>query len=224
MGFIVAIIIEKHKEDSTIKTAAKEVYHSSNIQGLKQICAQGAGTHGQHWVYAAYNQVMSALFLAKPLTSEFICAKRIKDGKVTLTERFKGAFDLSYAGKQGAIYVLPRTAFIEGETDFSEELVTTDAVTPIREIQIDDVKQYMLTQEKQGKLEIYYYPNKAPGIPEDDEDLIIDATVWHQTYGDAAIEKLGQYHPHLKQRAIQAIKNQTYAEVKTIGLMSALNS
>ncbi len=198
------------------------VYHSSPIQGLKEIRAQNEGTHGNHWVYAAHSLVMSALFLAKPHTSEFICAKRTINAKVTLIERFEGALDLSYANKQGAIYVLPKAAFVEGQTDFSEELVSNEVVKPLDEIQIDDMQQYLFDLVDDDLLDIYLYPQRPLGIPENDEDLIIDAVVWHRLYGDAAIEKLTQYHPQLKARAEKTILDKTYADVKSIGLISSL--
>ncbi|MFT4929617.1 MAG: hypothetical protein ACI8WB_005752 [Phenylobacterium sp.] len=199
------------------------VYHSSPIQGLSEISAQSEGTHGNHWIYAAYNKVISGLFLAKPYTSEFICAKRMRDGKVILTERFAGAFDLSYANKQGAIYVLPAASFDHGITDFTGECVTTKSVKPLSEIAIDDVKAYLLDLQTQGELVIHYYPEREADIPADDEDLVIDTAVWAQAYGDSAVEKLAQYHPHLKDAAVRAIEDNTYGDVKAVGLIRAFD-
>jgi hypothetical protein len=200
------------------------VYHASPIQGLTEICAQDAGTHGKHWIYAAYNIAIAGVFLAKPYTSDFICARRMNNGTVTLTERFEGAFDLCFGNKQGSIYALPLSAFEQGITDFCEEVVTKKTVEPLRETVIDDVKQYMLDLQKDGQLTIYYYPDRAQDIPQDDEDLIVDAVVWHRAYGDAALDKLAQYHPHLKERAALAIQNDTYADVECVNLISAFKA
>lgn len=188
----------------------KEAYHSSRAQGLKKIIPQKS-THGESWVYATRDIVMAAAFLGT-LGGDFTCAvgRDTETGKPFICERFAGAFDLRYDNVQGAIYVLPGARFVAGKTQWNEEVVCSEAVTPIREIQVDNAKEYLLQLAGEGRLVIKFYSEKVAGIPEDDEDLVYRATIWHRRFGDEILNRVNRYHPHLLERVLQAIEEGKY--------------
>lgn len=188
----------------------KEVYHSSKEQGLKKLVPHKS-THGESWVYATWDIVMSAAFLGD-LGGDFTCAvgRDSKTGKPFICERFKRAFDLRYGGVKGSIYVLPGKRFIEGKTQWQEEVVCEEAVIPLREIRIENAKEYLLQLSREGKLIIKYYPEKIAETPDDDEDLVYRAVIWTKQFGKGTLEQVKKYHPDLLSRVLQALKENKY--------------
>jgi hypothetical protein len=184
----------------------KEAYHSSQVQGLEEITPRDS-THGERWVYATRDVVMAAVFLGT-LGGDLTCAvgRDAETGKPFICERFEGAFDLRYGGVRGSIYVLPGQRFTTGKTQWDEEVVCDGAVRPIREIQVDDAKTYLLQLAQENKLIIKRYPERMPEIPGDDEDLVYRAVIWHRRSGDEILNRLKKYHPHLLARVLRAIE------------------
>jgi hypothetical protein len=184
--------------------APKDVYHSSQTQGLERI-DPSESTHGC-WVYATRDLVMSAAFLGT-LGGDFTCAigRDETTGMPFICERFEGAFDLRYGGVSGSVYVLPGETFVEGKTPWSEEVVSSNAVIPIREVRVDDAKGYLLRLVEKGRLILKLYPERIDGIPDDDEDLVRRAALWYRQYGDEILDRVERYHPHLRERVQRAI-------------------
>lgn len=194
-----------------MKIQFKEVYHSSRTQGLKKVVPQES-THRVSWVYATCDMVMAAAFLGT-LGGDLTCAVG-RDTEIEWTpficERFDGAFDLRYGNVRGSIYVLPGKDFIAGKTQWDEEVVCSEAVTPIREIRISSAKEYLLQLAKEGALTVYFYPERPSCIPEDDEDLVHRAAVWHKRFGNRILDNVNKYHPHLLEWILRAIKEGKY--------------
>ena len=188
----------------------KEVYHSSKIHGLKTLIPHKS-THGENWVYATWDIVMSAAFLGD-LGGDFTCAvgRDTETGKSYICERFKGAFDLRYNSVKGSIYVLPGDKFIVGKTQWEEEVVCNETVIPLREIQVENAKSYLIQLAKEDKLIIKYYPERIARIPEDDEDLVFRAIIWTKQFGDKILEQVRKWHPNLLDRILQGIKENKY--------------
>jgi len=187
----------------------KQVYHSSEIQGLKKLIPQ-ISTHGESWVYATWDIVMAAAFLGV-LGGDFTCAVgRDETGKPFICERFKGSFDLRYGNVKASIYILPGERFIAGKTQWEEEVVCNEPVTPLYEIKIQNAKEYLLQLAKENKLIIKYYPEKIAEIPEDDEDLVYRAVIWTKQFGDEYLEQVKEYHPNLLDRVLQGIQENKY--------------
>jgi hypothetical protein len=189
----------------------KVVYHSSKIQGLKKIIPHKS-THGESWIYATWDIVMSAAFLGG-LGGDFTCAvgRDPETGKPFICERFKGAFELRYGNVKGSIYLLPGEKFIAGKTQWEEEVVCDEPVTPLSEIKIANAKEYLLQLARENKLIIKYYPEKIAGIPEDDEDLVYRAVIWIREFGEKRVlEQVRRYHPNLIDRVLQAVREHKY--------------
>lgn len=166
-------------------------------------------THGERWVYATDEVAMSAVFLGR-LGGDFTCASGAHDGKPYLVERFSGAMDRRYKGIKGSIYILPAKGFVSGKTSWSKDLVCCEEVKPIREIRIEDAKTYLLTLADEGKITLKFYPDRLPGMPEDDEDLVARAAKWSRRGSNSAINGIKEFHPHLLARVMQAIADGRY--------------
>ena len=98
-------------------------------------------------------------------------------------------------------------------TPWEEEVVSPAPVTPLAEIRVDDAAEYLLRLERERKLLIVRYPGRIAGIPEDDEDLVRRAVIWHRRFrpfGFLVLRELGKYHPHLVPRAREAIRTGRY--------------
>ncbi len=191
-----------------------KVYHASSEQGLNLI-KPSESTHGEKWVYATLNKAFSAAFLGAE-GGDFACHLLEVDGKLYICERFEGAFDLRYEGVSGSIYVLPGEKFVRRKDIWSGEVVSDEEVEPIKEIQIDDAKQYLLDLKEKGQMEIDFYPEKPDIIPEDDEDLVMRAIVWaregDEVHKERILEQVERYHPNLLTRVKKGLKEGKYEE------------
>ncbi len=161
---------------------------------------------------------MAACFLGS-LGGDFTCTvgRDPATGSPYICERFSGAFDMLYGGIKGSIYVLPGDKFREGETQWDEEVISSNLIVPLREIIINNVKQFLLDLSKQGKLIIRFYPDKIANIPEDDEDLVYRAIIWARKFGDSVIAELANYHPHLVERVNAGLKERRYLDPASDG-------
>jgi len=172
-------------------------------------------THGRAWVYATKDPVVAACFLGN-LGGDFTCAvgRDPESSMPFVCERFAGAFDVRYGGVSGSIYALPGRGFAEGMTGWEEEVVSREPVAPLRETRVADAAVYLRGLERAGKLRIVFYPGKIAGIPEDDEDLVRRAVVWARRFepaGFLVLRELGRYHPHLVERAKEALRAGEYS-------------
>ena len=183
---------------------AREVYHSSQTQGLTCLEPRKS-THGR-WLHATRDIALAAAFLGT-VGGDLTCAvgRDPESGKPYICERFEGAFDLRYEGASGSIYVLPGTTFVEGQTPWEEEVVSGESGVPLREIQVADAKEYLLEVAEKGQLIIKFYPDRIDGIPEDDSDLVHRAVIWHERIGDEILDRVKTYHPRLLERVREAL-------------------
>lgn len=186
---------------------ANQVYHSSQMKGLEAIQPQQS-SHGEDWIYATKDIVTAAAFLGTE-GGDFTCTvgRDPDSGMPFICERFQGAFDLRYQEVEGSIYVLPADTFVEGKTQWAEEVVSRQAVEPVREIRVDDAKEYLLGLAQEGKLRIAFYPDKIAYVPEDDQDLVYRAALWHKQFGGGILARIKKYHPNLLPRVKKAIEN-----------------
>lgn len=121
-----------------------------------------------------------------------------------MVERFHGAIELRYGGVQGSLYMLPGYGFEAGRTTWSHDLVSEEAVAPLCETRIDNARDYLLRLAAEERLTVKFFPDRFAEMPEADEDLVERAAVWH------SIEVLRKYHPHLVDRALEAIASGKY--------------
>jgi hypothetical protein len=182
------------------------VYHASPVQGLK-VLRPRPSTHGRSWVYATIDPVMAALFVS-PIGGDLTCqvGRDPETGTPYVWERFRGAFEHRYAGRSGSIYTLPAGRFLSGRTSWEEEVVSREAVVPVREVRVEDARAYLLELAAGGKLLIVRYPRRIDDIPDDDEDLVDKAVNWARRLGPRALEPVKAYHPHLLERVVAKLQ------------------
>lgn len=189
---------------------SRYVYHASKTQGLTLI-KPSISTHGKMWVYATKDVTMAALFLSGK-GGDLTCAvgRDIETGIPYVCERFAGAFDYRYANVSGSIYVLPSETFMENKTQWEEEVVSESEVTPVEEIKINDVKRFLIELSDNGRLKIFFYPNRPLEIPDDDEDLVCRGIIWTRKWGEKILESFRKYHPHLISRIQKGLEENRY--------------
>jgi hypothetical protein len=177
----------------------KFVYHGSSQSGLKEI-APKESTHGRY-VYAAKDKALCAVFMKnlKKSRGDFSYWKgRNPDtDKIAIAERYVGAFTDVFGGIAGSIYILPANSFVENKTGYREEVVSEISVVPIEEIKITNAWDYLLGMQKNGELEIYFYPDRPKIVPRDDNDLIDRAKDWSKKFGHKVLETFNRLHPEL---------------------------
>jgi hypothetical protein len=180
------------------------VFHATSVQGLTQI-NPAVSYHGVSWVYAARDWVMASVFLSQ-FGYDFTCTvgRAGRDRHPYVCERFPGAINLRYGGKAGAIYSLPGEHFMAGMTSWSEELVCPFPVSPLSEVTINEVENFLCLLESYKKLVIYRYPRKPEGTPADDSDLIARGREWFQAEGEPALRQLEQWNPALAGKVLRA--------------------
>ena len=179
-----------------------EVYHCSPVQGLTRITPR-VSTHGQSWVYATKDKVMSSVFLGRE-GGDFTCATGTLNGRPYIVERFEGAIERRYGSVQGSVYTLPGHSFVAGRTTWSHDLVSEEAVAPLCETRVDNARDHLIQLAAEGLLIVKFYPDRFAGMPDDDEDLVERAAVWN------SIEGLRKYHPGLVDRALDALASGKY--------------
>lgn len=179
-----------------------EVYHASPLRGLTQIVPHRS-THGQSWVYATYDLAIAAMFLGR-LGGDFTCASGVFEGKPYLCERFAGAFERRYGAVSGSLYVLPGDGFLARQTSYSKDLVSTEAVTPLEERQVDNAGDYLLQLASEGKVLIKFYPERFC-LAANDEDLVEKAARMFERFGEGVLEQVRDFHPALLVRVMERV-------------------
>ncbi len=178
------------------------VYHASKINGLT-VLEPRESTHKRKWVYATRDIVTSAMFLGDNF--DFICQTGTENGKPYIYEQFEGAFQHVYGNKKGSIYKLNATHFKNGKTSWSAEVVSERIEPILEEIVVNDVSEFLLKLEREGKLKIYKYPHKPKNAPKDKSDLIEKAARWTIDFGDNTLEQVKKYHPDILQAVLKRI-------------------
>jgi hypothetical protein len=178
------------------------LYHASQRQGLSLIEPR-VGTHGQAWVYAASDLVTASMFLGQH--HDFILASGTGDVPF-VCERFVGAFDRAKANVTGSIYVLPGSSFQAHRTSFDAELVSEVAVIPLLEFPVENAKTHLLELRDEGKLEIYFYPNRPGFIPSDNSDLIANALELFAQQGQPVLDWLEREFTNDLPHVIKAVR------------------
>lgn len=181
------------------------VFHSGKISGLKLI-EPHISSHGQPWVYATNYLGITAAYLGPWFDFDFY--QGVDNGMPVLAERYEGAFKKAFSGRKGSIYLLEKKLFLEGKTSFHAEVVTSAAVHPLDEIVIDDAAEFLRRLASEGKLKLYFYPDRPKYVSPDDSDLINKAADLVLKLPNRPIyRKFVERHPNLQGRLDDAIMN-----------------
>lgn len=182
----------------------KYVYHASAKKGLKEL-KPSKGTHGESWVYATKDKLMAVAFIGTKGGDYAAKVGRNRDGKIYITERFKGALKMRYS-VSGSIYTLSSNGFIEGKTTWPEEVVSPNTVKTITEEYIDDVITYLKNLETDGEIIISYFPERYMA-DKDDSDIVNKAIIWTRQFGKGELIRLKKYHPELLYKVKDGLKH-----------------
>lgn len=165
------------------------VYHGSPVQNLKEIIPYSK------LMYATKDKITAVLYTIRRGPWRFFRTLGHEIGWVPfVVERYKGMFDDCYGGLSGSVYVLDAKSF---KTDGSVSVVSDKPQPVIQEIKIEDIKDFLLNAEKQGKLKIYRYPNRPNTIPQDDSDLIKEILKMSKEHQTKIIKELKVLFPDL---------------------------
>ncbi len=186
---------------------SKFVYHGSKISGLS-ILKPKVNTHKRSYVYASNYIEFATMFIGDNF--DFICQISYFNKLPTITERFKDALDLVYKGQKGSIYTLSAKTFHKNKTTWSFELVSTVSVPVIKETTVTNVLSLLEKYKKEGKINIYRYPNLPSNLPSDKEDLVEKAINWTLDFGEQTLDQVKQYHPDILERVISGLQKRGY--------------
>jgi hypothetical protein len=191
-------------DNVTFPTVQSEyVYQGSSLQNLKSLKPLPS-TQGKNWVIAMPDMAIAAGFIVNAGDFNF-CWSIDDDGIFSITERYKGAFDLCKRAT-GSIYKLSSNGFVFHQTGWDPEVVNAQEVFVLEEFPISDIYEVLKQLEADGRLKLYYYPTRPSGIPVDDSDIIRKAVLWTRGNFPSAGKEFLQLHPHLKDRFETALK------------------
>ncbi len=183
------------------------VYHSSKTQGLKTIEPR-ISTHEKSWVYALKSPEHSILFMGNNHDLINQIGNDV-NGELYIFERFAGALEHAYKGEEGSIYTLDAGDFKAGMTSWDPEVICEHACPVIKEEKIDNVLDKILELDKESKIKVYRFPNRPPGVPADNSDLIDKAARWASRPGKAGehvLEEIKKYLPDLLDKVKERMK------------------
>lgn len=183
----------------------KYAYHSSPVHNLKKIKAKENMDKGKY-VFASPFLEVSAAFLGRA-GGDFTCSigKDI-DNKLYICERFDGALKHRY-GVSGSIYYLDSKNFKTDEKLWWGEVVSNKDEIVKKEIVVDNALSFLYNLEKEGKINIYKYPNRPNRLPGDDSDLVKRAVIWSKTLDkNKTLDMVKKYHPNLLDRVLEELR------------------
>ena len=175
------------------------VYHGSKIQNLTILHPRDGG-FGRNYVYAADDKVQAAIFINRPGGSYVATWGKRKDGKIFFCERKEGIFDEWYSELRGSIYVLDKKQFHQVGFLHPFEWVADKPVEVLEEIQIDNLKDYFLECEKEGRFVLIPFDHRRELYP-DDEDIVRTAIIIMRKYHhqeERILAEIRCHQPHLE--------------------------
>lgn len=166
-------------------------------------------THQKPWVYATPKIAIAATYLGD--NYDFICQTGPVNEDPYIYEQFEGALKHAYKGKKGAIYTLPSKSFRQEPSLLSGELISEKPVKVLKEVVILDALEFLLELEKEGKLKIYYYPDKPKHVPQDKGGIISRAIAWsfdhyNSNKRDYYLDEIEKYHPDILKQVAKELK------------------
>lgn len=175
----------------------KVLYHGSAIQNLTKIKPKEAG-HNKSYVYAVSELAFAAIFSVEKRNSLVAKWGRDDKGLPFFCEKTKGSFDLFYKNKKSSIYVLDSARFFQEENMWSEEYISKQEELVIKEIKIEDVKEYLLNLEKGKRFKFIRYEERRKYFPNIDKEGMRDVKKMVEKYGkEKTMKVLKKWRPDL---------------------------
>ena len=133
-----------------------ELYHGTTVLNLEQITPHYDGHEKHPYVFATPN-FASALRYVTPRKGNLYFG--IENNTAIIVEKFPGAFEQTYQGISGVIYVLPANEFRLTKLNNRIEYISCQPITPTKTIPIMDTLQKLRDAESRGLIKIYRYPD-----------------------------------------------------------------
>lgn len=177
-----------------------KLYRGTKIRGLK-IMEPRVVNHKEAYVYATTDKIEAIIYSVKGGNLNYTNIYGYDDnGNRCIIERKKNCLKDIYS-VPGRYYIVDdKTFFRHDELGVGDnEYVSKDKVKVLEEVTVPNVYEYFKQLEKEGKLKLYYYPDRPSIYPKDDSDLIECVIVMYiQGFDiDKAFERLEYYHPEL---------------------------
>ena len=146
-----------------------ELYHGSSERGITRL-EPHKSTHG-NYVYATPYKELAIIF-SKRCGDDCTYAlyRNSENESWIIIERIPEAFNTMFSNS-ASIYTLDDDTFKDIHTGFAE-VVSEVGVNTNNEEYIDNVYETIKELAKEGKIQLYTYPNKPKDIPIDNSDLI----------------------------------------------------
>ena len=143
----------------------------TNVKKLKQVVfgkdidylEPHTSTHGEKWVYAAKQEVLSLLFGSSKSHGDFDGIINVNEnGKVVFKEAFEGAFKERFNGEKCVLFEVDESNFEEGKTSFSGEVVSSKPAKVTRRKRINNVYAELNAAIERGDFELETYKKGDP--------------------------------------------------------------
>ena len=169
----------------------KIVYHGSMKTDMKTVPPHKC-KHEKAYVYATDKIAIAVVFGVKR-KGENIAFRFNRFGKVFIDEFYENGFEDRFKGRKCYIYKLPKEKFSK-KTEFFE-VVSEQEVDVLDCMIIDDSAQFLLEQEKLGKVKIGRYKNfsdKKKKQVQNELEKAIRPYINLPLFSDAEIEAMTQ--------------------------------
>jgi len=97
-------------------------------------------------------------------------------------EKIRGVFDFNY-NKKGSLYLVDKKYFFKKKSLWKEEFISDNNVPILKEIKINNIKNYLLNLEKEGKFKFIPYEERLNYFPEIDKNIFKVILKLSQKYG-----------------------------------------
>ena len=132
------------------------LYHVSKIPNLK-ILEPHLSTHKKPYVYATTNLEFALFFGGIESAGDFDGIYGWKDGTPFFYEAYEGALQRRFGETTCYIYEVDPTTFEKDKTSFKGEVVSEKPVNTINCEKIDNLYQYLLKLNDNGKIQLHFF-------------------------------------------------------------------
>jgi len=147
------------------------LYHGSSVGGLTTLQPFTAD-HGKPYVYFSTSDISAAFYAARAIQRPYYWVPLSYDsqGRITYTEVWNGAMAEVFSGKAGYVYCCEADEknLLRFPTHHSMRL-SPEPVAVSRSDKIDDLYEWFLQREREGKLVIQRFETLSPD----------QRTLWH---------------------------------------------
>ena len=184
-----------------------ELYHGSFKEGITRL-EPHSSTHGSY-VYATPYKELAVIFSARCGDDcTYALYRKDENEPWIIVERIPEAFETMFHNRS-SIYTLKDDTFQDIHTGFAE-VVSEVGVDIQKEETLDDVYEEVKKMAREGKIQIYLYPNVPKDLPMDHSD-IIDKQIQklqrnHQPITKESFKRIILLHPYLIDKVNQKME------------------